>query len=179
MTSSRASWPLVAALLLLSGQRRSEIFNMDWSEIDLPGNTWYLPRERCKNGRAHQIPLSEPMINCLRWLCPAIESGLSKNPVFQPVSFSRMKGELDALLPAGMPAWCVHDLRRTAATGMARLGARIEIVERILNHASGSFRGVCGIYQKYDFGAEKREALSVWAAHVATLQAPEGLPLAA
>jgi hypothetical protein len=69
----------------------------------------------------------------LRWLCPAIECGLS----------------------------------------------RIEIVERILNHASGSFRGVCGIYQKYDFGAEKREALSVWAAHVATLQAPEGLPLAA
>jgi hypothetical protein len=53
---------------------------------------------------------------------------------------------------------------------MARLGARIEIVERILNHASGSFRGVCGIYQKYDFGAEKRAALDAWAQHVSNLE---------
>jgi hypothetical protein len=52
-----------------------------------------------------------------------------------------MKGELDALLPAGFPAWCLHDLRRSAASGMASLGVRIETVEKILNHAGGSFKG--------------------------------------
>jgi integrase len=156
-------------LLLLSGQRRSEILNMAWSEIDLPGKTWNLPRERAKNNRAHQIPLCEPMLDCLRGLCPAIESGLSKNPVFQPVSFSRMKGELDALLPAGMPAWVLHDLRRSAASGMASLGVQLPVIEKVLNHQSGSFRGVCGIYQRHSYATEKRAALDLWGAHVAAL----------
>lgn len=69
-----------------------------------------------------------------------------------------------------MPAWCVHDLRRIFASGCARLGVRIETVERALNHSSGSFRGIVGVYQKYDFASEKREALTKWAAHIAALR---------
>jgi integrase len=138
---------------------------MTWQEIDLAGKTWTLPAARAKNGRAHSVPLSDAALAILESL---------KSPnfgVFEPVSFSRMKGELDKLLP-GVPAFTVHDLRRTFASGCARLGVRIEVVERTLNHSSGSFRGIVGIYQKYDFASEKRAALDLWAAHVAAFPAP-------
>jgi hypothetical protein len=97
---------------------------------------------------------------------------LPDGSIFEPVSFSRMKGELDALLPAEMAPWVLHDLRRTCASGMAALGVHIETVEKVLNHASGSFRGIVGLYQKYDFASEKRAALDLWGAHVAALPAP-------
>ena len=150
-------------LLALTGQRRSEVFGMTWQEIDMAGRVWALPAARAKNGRQHSIPLSEQAIAILQELKSA------KLAVFEPVSFSRMKGELDKLLLPGFPAWCVHDLRRSCASGMASLGVRIETVEKILNHASGSFRGIVGVYQKYSFADEKRAALDAWAAHVAEL----------
>ena len=62
--------------------------------------------------------------------------------------------------------WVLHDLRRTVASGMARLGVRLPVIEKILNHASGTFRGIVGVYQRHDFAAEKRDALARWADHV-------------
>ena len=155
----------IVRLLILTGQRRSEVANLSWAELDLPGRLWNIPAARCKNGRAHSVPLSDAAIAIL-------ESLRSPNfAVFEPASFSRMKGELDKLLP-GVPAFTVHDFRRTFASGCARLGVRIEVVERTLNHASGSFRGIVGVYQRYDFASEKRAALDLWGAHVAALPAP-------
>jgi hypothetical protein len=63
----------------------------------------------------------------------------------------------------------VHDLRRTVATGLQRLGVRLEVTEAILNHISGSRGGIAGIYQRHDWAAEKRAALDAWAAHVASI----------
>jgi integrase len=166
-------------MLALCGQRRSEVFNMDWSELDLTAKVWNLPRERAKNGRSHQIPLSEQALDVLRSLCPALDE--LKGPVFAPASFSRMKDELDALLPAGMEPWVLHDLRRSAASGMAGLGVQPHVIEAVLNHRSGVIRGVAAVYNRCRYEPEKREALSAWAAHVAILiPAPAiGLPLAA
>ncbi|MGB6446710.1 MAG: site-specific integrase, partial [Xanthobacteraceae bacterium] len=65
--------------------------------------------------------------------------------------------------------WNVHDLRRTVATGLQRLGVRLEVTEAILNHISGSRGGIAGIYQRHDWAAEKRAALDAWAAHVASI----------
>jgi integrase len=152
-------------LLALTGARRSEVFGMTWQEIDFASKTWTLPAARAKNNRQHVIPLSAQAIAILQELESA------KLAVFEPVSFSRMKAELDKLLP-GIPAFTVHDLRRTAASGMGSLGVRIETVEKILNHSSGSFRGIVSVYQRYDFSSEKREALALWGAHVAELPAP-------
>jgi integrase len=75
-----------------------------------------------------------------------------------------------------MQPWTLHDLRRTAASGMARLGVNIATVEKILNHTSGTFAGVTGIYQRHDFATEKRLALASWAAHVLAVAAGEELP---
>src|SRR5262249_30829025 len=65
--------------------------------------------------------------------------------------------------------WVIHDLRRTAASGMARLGVRLPVIEKVLNHVSGSFRGIVGVYQRHEYAAEKRHALQTWANHIEAL----------
>jgi integrase len=62
--------------------------------------------------------------------------------------------------------WVLHDLRRTVASGMARLGVRLPVIEKCLNHSSGTFRGIVATYQRHDFAAEKRDALGRWADHI-------------
>jgi hypothetical protein len=62
--------------------------------------------------------------------------------------------------------WWLHDLRRTLATGLQRLGVRLEVTEAVLNHLSGSRAGVVGIYQRHDWADEKRAALDAWSAHL-------------
>ena len=66
-------------------------------------------------------------------------------------NYSANKRRLDALLPADMPPWWLHDLRRTAASGMARLGINLPVIEKVLNHTSGSFAGIVGVYQRHNF----------------------------
>jgi len=75
-----------------------------------------------------------------------------------------------------MPPFVIHDLRRSVASGMARLGVNLPVIERVLNHVSGSFAGIVGVYQRHDFADEKRAALERWAAHLAkVVAAPIGL----
>jgi hypothetical protein len=73
---------------------------------------------------------------------------------------------------SGVSGWWLHDLRRTLATGLQRLGVRLEVTEAVLNHLSGSRAGVVGIYQRHDWAEEKRAALDAWSAHL--LAAAEG-----
>ncbi|MGA8158829.1 MAG: hypothetical protein WB822_22015 [Rhodoplanes sp.] len=72
----------------------------------------------------------------------------------------------------GHAPWSVHDLRRTVATGLQRLGVRLEVTEAMLNHIISRRAGIAGVYQRHDWAAEKRAALYAWAAHV--LAAAEG-----
>jgi integrase len=83
--------------------------------------------------------------------------------------YSKGKRRLEALLPPDLPPWRLHDLRRTTASGMARLGINLPVIEKVLNHASGSFAGIVGVYQKHEFSQEKRRALDAWGAFVAGL----------
>jgi hypothetical protein len=68
-----------------------------------------------------------------------------------------------------MPAWRLHDMRRTVASGMARLGMNLPVIEKVLSHSSGSFAGIVGVYQRHDFADEKRAALEAWGRHVEAL----------
>lgn len=88
--------------------------------------------------------------------------------------YSKGKRRLDALLPADMPSWRLHDLRRSCASGLARLGINLPVIEKVLNHSSGSFAGIVGVYQKHSFADEKRQALEAWGGFVAALV--EGKP---
>ena len=74
---------------------------------------------------------------------------------------SKVKRRLDSAL--GVDDWVLHDIRRTVATGLQRLGVRFEVTEAVLNHVSGAKGGVAGIYQRHNWAEEKRDALEAWA----------------
>jgi integrase len=154
-------------LLVLTGQRRSEVAEMRWAEIDLENRVWLLPKERAKNGVEHSIPLSDQAAEILKAL-PRIAGGdfvltlNGRNPIR---GTPLIKRRIDRLAPP-MPPWVLHDIRRTVASGMARLGINLPVVEKLLNHVSGSFAGIVGVYQRHSFADEKRAAMQTWARHV-------------
>ena len=154
-------------LLIVTGQRRDEVSQARWSEIDLDGRMWTLARERVKNDSPHDVPLSKPAIAVLKAL-PRIGSEyvLTTTGEAPSSNYAKNKRRLDSLLPPDMPPWRLHDLRRSAASGMARLGVNLPVIEKVLNHSSGSFAGIAGVYQKHTFSDEKRKALEAWGAFV-------------
>ena len=80
--------------------------------------------------------------------------------------FSKLKRQLDGIAELSNKPWTLHDLRRSAATGMAGLQVAPHVIERVLNHASGTFGGVAGVYNRFAYEAEMRDALELWAAHL-------------
>jgi integrase len=160
----------IIKLLILTGQRREEIGSLRWSEVNLDRKLISLPRERTKNARPHEIPISPTAASIL--------SGHTRSPnperefVFGRRPFggwSRSKQALDALLGDRVRPWHLHDLRRTAATGMADIGVQPHIIETVLNHQSGHKAGIAGIYNRSSYTKEKAEALARWDEHVASL----------
>jgi integrase len=159
----------VVKLLLLTGQRLGEVVGMRRSEI--VGDTWSLPPERTKNKRRHDVPLSRQALAIINE-APVIVG--DDDHVFTAGNSRRLsnisdaKAAIDARMKPDSP-WVLHDLRRVVASGLARLGTPLPTIERLLNHVSGSFRGIVGVYQRHDFAAEKRMALQTWADHVECL----------
>jgi integrase len=84
-----------------------------------------------------------------------------------------LKRRLDALMPPDTLPWVFHDLRRTVASGMARLGINLPVIEKLLNHVSGSFAGIVKVYQRHSFADEKRAAMAAWARHVQAIVSGE------
>jgi integrase len=131
-----------------------------------------LPKERSKNNKSHDIPLSEPVLAILQAL-PRRGDFVLMYGNNKPINdFGRDKRRLDALLPPDMPHWTTHDLRRTLVSGMARLGVSLPVIEKVVNHSSGSFSGIVGVYQRHDFAKEKAAALELWGRHVLSLTQP-------
>jgi integrase len=159
----------IVRLLILTGQRRAEIGDLAWNEVDLTAPAIKLPAARSKNKRAHEIPLSPLAFDVL--------AGVHKRE--RPLVFgegdggfsgwSKAKAALDARVAAAgtqIEAWRLHDLRRTVATGMIGIGVLPHVVEAVLNHVSGHLAGVAGVYNRAKYTTEKRQALDRWAAHV-------------
>ena len=67
---------------------------------------------------------------------------------------------------SGVTGWRLHDLRRTCVSGMARLGIAPHAADKILNHQNGTISGVAAVYQRHDFLAERKQALTLRGAHV-------------
>lgn len=82
---------------------------------------------------------------------------------------ARIRDALEVELKQKGPHWTLHDLRRTMATGLQRLGVRLEVTEAVLNHLSGSRSGIVGVYQRHNYFEEKRAALAAWAREVKRL----------
>lgn len=160
-------------ILLLTGQRRGEVALMEWAHLDMDRATWTIPAELSKNGREHQLPLSPQALRLINavprthsmFLFPARGNERS---VFS--GFTRAKLRLDR--NSGITGWTLHDLRRTAATYLAKLDVAPHVIERVLNHVSGSFAGVAGVYNRHPYQREMRDALDRWAEHLLEIAVP-------
>ena len=180
-------WPFgdLFRLLILTGQRLGEASTMRWHDIDFAKRVWSVPAEIAKNGIANEVPLSPLAIAILEGLPPLGRRGFvfpALNGSANPVSgFSRAKARLDKTIAAELgktgeimqQPWRIHDLRRTTASGMAQLGIAPHVIEKVLNHISGSLSGIAAIYNRFGYGPEKRQALEAWAAHVARVVDPD------
>jgi integrase len=158
----------IVKLLILTGQRRDEIAGLRWSEIDFDRGIISLPGSRTKNGRPHELPMAATVRSLLE-----AQERTERELVFGkgdgPFSaFSRSKAILDARIARLGPLepWLLHDLRRSAATGMAEIGIQPHVIEAVLNHVSGHKGGIAGIYNRAQYSAEKAEALARWDEHV-------------
>jgi integrase len=166
----------IVRLLILTAQRRDEVGHMLRSEIDFDDRMWNIPGTRTKNGEPNQVPLSDTAIEILADIDDRGGSdhvfGIGNVRGFS--GWSRATAALNKrLADAGviLAPWRLHDLRRSAATGMAELDTNPWVVEACLNHISGSRAGIAGVYNKATHLREKRQALDIWAAHVAALVA--------
>jgi integrase len=155
-------------MLILTGTRRNEVGHMRWLEIDEDRRLWTLPAGRTKNAREHAIPLSLQAWALIEARprfagCPFVFSADGNGAVN---NWDKVKHRISARAGIAADRWRLHDLRRTTASGMQKLGIPVPVIERALNHVSGTFRGIVGVYQQHDYADEIRVALQRWADRV-------------
>ncbi|MFZ2555550.1 MAG: site-specific integrase [Minisyncoccia bacterium] len=157
----------IVQLLILTAQRRGEVTGMRWHDIDFEKSTWSIPAERTKSNRQQILPLVPAAMEIITSL-PKLGAdhvfpaqGESQNAFS---GFSKSKRRLDET--SGVRVWTLHDLRRTAATGMASLGVSPHVVERVLNHTSGTLGGVAGVYNRFGYLPEMCAALEKWSEQI-------------
>lgn len=149
-------------LLLATAQRRGELSKMRWSEVDLDAKLWVIPADLSKNGKPHVVPLNEFALRLLRNMprfpnCDWVFTTTQRGPIN---GFSKALRHVQTRSKTN--DWRFHDLRRTAASGMARLAVAPHVVEKVLNHISGTISGVAAVYNRYGYDAERRDALDKW-----------------
>lgn len=154
-------------LLALTAQRRTEVARMRWADVDLKEAMWTIPAAETKAARRHFVPLSKLAVALLRSLPRIGAYVFTTDGETHMTNYAKLKARLDTYLAAAsttVEPWRLHDLRRSAATHMVRLGVREEVVGRVLNHA---VRGLTArVYALHSYGPEKRDALDAWSAEV-------------
>ncbi len=148
-------------LLLATGQRRGEVSSMGWKDLDLDAKQWVIPAELSKNGKAHVVPLNDFALRLLAAVprfadCDWVFTTTRRSPIS---GFSKALRHVHA--QSETSRWRFHDLRRTAASGMARLAVPPHVVGKVLNHTS-AIHPVTAIYLRWGYDAERREALDKW-----------------
>ena len=167
--AEKTAWPFGPAvqLLILTSARREEIGSLAWSEIH--GDEIRIPGERSKSGEPRIIPLSPAAMKVIGAL-PRVGDYVFSSNGSGLGGWSKAKraiGAVAAELNSGALApWRLHDLRRTVATGLQRLGVGLQAIESTLGHIGGSRAGIVGVYQRHRFETEKRAALNAWALEV-------------
>jgi integrase len=155
-------------LMLLTAQRRGEVLSMAWSHVtDEAGGVWWtIPADRHKGGREHRVPLTAPAVESLKRLHGITGAGAWCFPSPKPTSkapfvSNPQKAATRLWRAVGLKGSAhVHDLRRTAATFMVRLGVPRLVVGKVLGHADAD---VTGRYDSHAYDREKRAALTKWA----------------
>jgi integrase len=153
--------------LMLTAQRRTEVASMRWDDVDLDHAVWTIPASDTKSDRKQLVPLAATVVDILRAVPRLGEYVFTTDGKTHLSSYAKGKARLDSFIGAAgakVEPWRLHDLRRTAATHMVRLGVTETIVGRVLNHAP---KGVTAkVYALHSYAPEKRSALDGWASEV-------------
>jgi integrase len=158
----------IVRLCLVTAQRIGEVAGMVPAELDLRAREWRLPASRTKNAHTHVVPLSDLAIEIIT---EAMNDAGRAAPVFpradgslSPVNVGNMIRRANVSGQFRIASWSAHDLRRTALTGMARLGVTPIVLGHVANHRSTTRAGVTlSVYSQYTYDKEKRAALDLWA----------------
>lgn len=162
-------WRSMIRLMVLTGQRRCEVSNMAWHEVDIANATWVIPRERVKKDRPHFVPLTPVALAAIKALHSANAAGFvfsNDGGVRAASNFHKTKRLIDQ--KCGVQGWVLHDLRRTVRSGLAALGVPRDVARAVVNHAEGK---IDRVYNRYEYAAEKREALEKWERHLVSRSA--------
>jgi integrase len=144
-------------LLLLTGQRRSEVAEARWSEI--VDDLWMIPPDRMKMEAAHVVPLVPEMRALIDELPRRGDHLFSFNGRTPVAGFSKMKAVIDALMPAKTPHWVLHDLRRTCRSHWSAIPVSDIVKELLLAHAK---QGLVRVYDQFQYEQEKKQLLQLW-----------------
>ncbi|MCR2833501.1 tyrosine-type recombinase/integrase [Parerythrobacter lacustris] len=164
----------IVALLALTGQRRNEIASLKWENLTV--GTMTIPAEAAKNHLAHTFPFGSLVRQVLdglpdkgsAYLFPASREHVRTKPTTVFNGWGKAKAAFDTKL-VGVEPYKLHDLRRTFATTLQRLGVPLEVREKLLNHISGSQAGVAGVYNVYGYEAEMKDAMAKYDAYLVQL----------
>lgn len=160
-------------LLLITGQRLSEVAEASWREIDLgQDQIWTIPPERMKGGAPHEVPLSPLAIDLFSSL-PKFALGdyvFTTTGGLRPVSgFSKFKARIDTTIDGGIAPWRFHDLRRTVRTRLSAFPIEDMVRELVIAHSRS---GLHKVYDQHRYQAEKRKALDLWSDALRTILEP-------
>ena len=167
---------LALRLQLVTAQRKGEIVNAEWSEINFEDRVWTIPAHKAKNGLAHRVPLTDLALDILGRLHElaagskyCLPSRIGDKPVIETSVDHALRSNLDLI---GIADLTPHDLRRTAASYMTSIGIPRLTVSKILNHADSS---VTAIYDRHGYDPEKQQALTQWSQRLSQLCKPPAL----
>ena len=160
-------------MLLTTAQRLNEVAQMNWTEIDRDNALWVIPGERTKSGREMEVPLSSLALEILDTLPRFADDDtafvFTTTSGRRPVSgFSKMKARTDDL--SDVTNWRLHDLRRTARTGLAEIGIPQIVAEKVLNHAERNL--LVRTYDRHEYATEKAAALERWSSRLREILEP-------
>jgi integrase len=175
----------IIKLCLVTGQRVGEVAGMTRAELDLAGRSWSLPGSRTKNGHGHLVPLADLAMAIIGealadagnspFVFPCGSGSLAPTAVARTIVRAHEPSKKRPLGRFGVAHWTAHDLRRTALTGMARLGVSPTVLGFVANHRTMTRGGVTmGVYVHYTYEAEKRQALDLWADRLQAIVAGQG-----
>jgi len=146
----------IVSLLILTGQRRGEIANLEWTEVD--DGLLFLSGDKTKNKRPHQVPLGKKAQEIIRTIAGDKKYLFASTETNTPFSgWSRSKARMDKHL--GLSGYTLHDLRRTFSSNMAMLGTPIHVTEKLLNHVSGTISGIAAVYNRHSYMDEMKYAV--------------------
>ena len=171
---------LALRLLLVTGQRRSEVVMAPWSEFNTEAATWDIPAERTKNGCPHSVPLSSLALDLLAQAKKlAVESGWVFPGPSEAKRVTMTPGAVSQAVHAnlahfGIEPFSPHDLRRTFTSGMSELGIDRLTEQRLLNHLDQTVTG--RHYDRYNRWPERVRAMDAWATHLIEITTSEAMP---